>query len=103
MMVSKFRVFETPIACSESTAISIVKCASALHNYIRKTDGKLYESKNINSQDEINILQNLTQHQQAVHNNLSTTSSVREYVTSYFLRPEVSLPWQWKYAVGQNI
>lgn len=44
MMVSKFRVFETPIACSESTVISIVKCACALHNYIRKTEGKLYES-----------------------------------------------------------
>lgn len=104
MMVSKFRVFETPIACSESTVISIVKCACALHNYIRKTEGKLYESQNMNSQDEINIPQHLktTQHQQAVHN-LSTTSSVREYLSSYFLRPEVSLPWQWKYAVEPNI
>lgn len=104
MMVSKFRVFETPIACSESTVISIVKCACALHNYIRKTEGKLYESQNMNSQDENNIPQHLktTQHQQAVHN-LSTASSVREYLSSYFLRPEVSLPWQWKYAVEPNI
>lgn len=47
----------------------------------------------MNSQDEINIPQHLktTQHQQAVHN-LSTASSVREYLSSYFLRPEVSLP-----------
>jgi len=96
MMVSKFRVFETAIAYSDSTVISIVKCACALHNYTRKTEGKLYESQNMNSQDEINIPQHLAQHQQAVHN-LSTASSVREYLSNYFLRPEVSLPWQWKY------
>lgn len=103
MMVSKFRVFETPIACSEPTVISIVKCACVLHNYIRKTEGMLYESQNIESENDTNIPKHLIRPDQLAVQSLSTASSIRDYLTNYFLKPDVALPWQWKYAVDQNI
>lgn len=103
MMVSKFRVLETPIACSEPTVISIVKCACVLHNYIRKTEGMLYEHQNIESENDVNIPKHLIQpHEQALQS-LSTASSIRDYLTNYFLKPDAALPRQWKYAVNQNI
>ena len=41
MMVSKFRIFETPIACNPNKAEAIVRAECVLHNYCGKYDGSM--------------------------------------------------------------
>lgn len=93
MLTSKFRVFETSIACSEATVISIIKCACVLHNYIRKTEGKMYKPRN--AADEVQNIPNQPLHPLNRHINLTTAASFREYLCEYFLKPGVAIPSQW--------
>ncbi|KAJ8926722.1 hypothetical protein NQ314_020838 [Rhamnusium bicolor] len=41
MMVSKFRVLETPISCKIDNVDVIIKALCVLHNFVRKQDGTL--------------------------------------------------------------
>lgn len=95
MLTSKFRVFETPIHCSEQTVISIIKCACVLHNFIRKREGKMYTVRNMHA------VQNIQLHHQVenVNHNVRTATGIREYISDYFMKPGNSIPSQWEHTV----
>lgn len=40
MLVSKFQIFQRSILCQEKTAISVIKAACVLHNFIKIIEGK---------------------------------------------------------------
>lgn len=99
MLTSKFRVFETPIGCSEKTVISIIKCACVLHNYIRKTEGKMYTPRNDVNIDENTQIPNVNLEINR-NINLTTAKGMRDYLSDYFLKPGVAIPPQWSRIVG---
>ena len=97
MLTSKFQVFETPIHCSEKTVISIIKCACVLHNYIRKSEGKMYTARNMHA------VQNIQNHHvDNINHNIRTATGIREYLCDYFMKPGVSIPSQWEYTVQND-
>lgn len=103
MLVSKFRIFETPIACGQNTVDNIIKAACILHNFIRSTEGRfsiptLEEDENTLRQTEPKILPvggiNITEQ--------STATSLRNYLSEYFITREAAIPWQWKYCIEHD-
>lgn len=94
MLTSKFRVFETPICCSEKTVISIVKCAYVLHNYIRKTEGIMYTPRDDSTKDKNTQIPNVN-FEINNHANLTTAKGMSDYLSDYFLKPGVAIPPQW--------
>lgn len=92
MLTAKFRVFHTPICCSEETVTSIIKSACVLHNFIRRNEGVPYSTRH----ESINTVLNAS-HGNVGQNHLKLKSakSVREYLTKYFVMPGVAIPSQW--------
>lgn len=93
MLVSKFRVFETPISCTVDKADKIVKAACVLQNFIKKHD---------------NIIFSPTEHMNTTTNNISTINQgrpsndgieCREYLCNYFTKPYGLVQWQNNYTV----
>lgn len=65
MLVSKFRVFETPIWCPVTKSIRIVKAACVLHNFI-KINEKMHPNvsgENTSTENISNIKRYLSQNQ----------------------------------------
>lgn len=92
MMTSKFRVFYTPICCSEETVKSIIKSACVLHNFIRINEGVPYTTRH----ELINTVSN-SDLPDLNHVKLKSGKSIREYLTKYFLMPGVAIPSQWQH------
>ncbi|CAH1987925.1 unnamed protein product [Acanthoscelides obtectus] len=93
MLVSKFRVFETPISCSVQKVDKIVKAACVLHNFIKNHDNIILNP----TDDATNITNIPIIINQGRPNNNSTES--REYLCNYFQKPYGLVPWQNKYTV----
>ncbi|CAH2001305.1 unnamed protein product [Acanthoscelides obtectus] len=93
MLVSKFRVFETPISCSVQKVDKIVKAACILHNFIKNHDNIILNP----TDDATNITNIPIIINQGRPNNNSTES--REYLCNYFQKPYRLVPWQNKYTV----
>jgi hypothetical protein len=95
MLTSKFRVFEGPIACNEDCAVAIVKASCVLHNFIRIREGKFQDPSNFKPGGAVpatpdgSILEETT--------TMSTAVRLRNRLGNYFLKPEGSIPMQWKY------
>lgn len=101
MLVSKFRVFETPIACGEECVDNIIKAACVLHNFIRTKEGRLTGPALVHDEDRLQ--ENQITHFQFVPSEINENSSaitLRDYLADYFLNPEAAIPWQWAYCVN---
>lgn len=78
----------------------VIKAACILHNYVRKKEGLQYKptySTSCESNNHIDVIplpQNLT------INITSSAAALKNYIANYFLTPQASLPWQWKYAIN---
>ncbi|XP_017492050.1 PREDICTED: putative nuclease HARBI1 [Rhagoletis zephyria] len=98
MMTQTFQIFMSPIRCKKySTIISIVHCATVLHNYIRQKDGVLYSRQLFNSANT--RPSNAPMRSDVVATENSSPQILRDYLSNYFLSPHAALPWQWKYCV----
>lgn len=53
LLVSRFRIFEKPIATSVPTAIKIVKAACALHNWLQARSDSMYFSSSIIDTEDV--------------------------------------------------
>lgn len=93
MLVSKFRIFETPISCSVEKAVKIVKAACVLHNFIKKNDNII-----LTTTDDGNIPNPTTNHINHGRPNNDATEN-REYLCNYFLKPYGLVSWQNNYTV----
>lgn len=95
MLTSKFEIFQRSIQCQEDTAISVIKSACVLHNFIKLTEGKF-------SIPQIVKDKSMDYKAPPAHNrqpNSKSPHELRDYLKSYFLRPENALPWQDNYTV----
>lgn len=91
MLTSKFEVFQRPILCQEDTAISVIKTACILHNFIKVTEGRFSVPQIVKDNPG-------RRNPPAPPVNQSPYES-RDYLKSYFLRSENALPWQGNYTV----
>lgn len=101
MLVSKFRIFETPIACNEKTVDSIIKSACVLHNFIRSKEGRFViptleqDRENIESSLSTNFPPECIQINEAC-----SAITLRNYLHNYFITPEAAIPWQWNCCIN---
>lgn len=91
MLVSKFRIFETPIPCSIEKAVKIVKAACVLHNFIKKNDHIILTPTNDGNNPTTNNINHGRPNNNAIEN--------REYLCNYFLKPYGLVSWQNNYTV----
>lgn len=94
MLVSKFTIFQRPLLCKEKTAVSVIKAACVLHNFIKITEGtfsiaQFAKPNCVSSEDLDNDNVNLG----------LPARELRNYLKDYFLRPENALPWQQNYTL----
>lgn len=90
MLTSKLEIFQRPILCQEDTAISVIKSACILHNFIKFTEGKFSIPQIVKDNPRRrNPLANIPPINQS-------TYELRDYLKSYFLNLENALPWQGK-------
>lgn len=95
ILVSKFRIFESPIAITPDKVDNIIKAACALHNFIRMEENTFEEPErlNINSLALVNLSE--VTEIGARHLNQSTREArlVRDKFAEYFSGIG-STPWQ---------
>ncbi|XP_068085542.1 putative nuclease HARBI1 [Anabrus simplex] len=100
MLASKFRVLGTAIACKPDKIDNIIRAICVLHNFIRLKDGVFSEpsvtDKDENTDNTMRVLQRLQP-----CNRRATVEAVelRNHLCSYFMKPNVALSWQNKYAI----
>lgn len=90
ILANKWRIFHRPINVNINFAVKIIKAACILHNYVRTRDGitfkdTLYECP-------------LDEYYHTGNNrgsNMTHGVNVRQYLTSYFLQPHGSVPFQY--------
>ncbi|KAJ8883682.1 hypothetical protein PR048_015536 [Dryococelus australis] len=104
MMASKFAVLSTPISSKNvATANNIIHAVCVLRNFIRTREVISYRPT-YNFDDHANEehlpeeLEEAFQEAPAFPQRLSGTS-FREYISYNFLKPNTSIPFQWKYYV----
>lgn len=103
MLVSKFRVFESPIACGEECVDNIIKAACVLHNFIRIKEGRFTMPGGL-VHDEDTSQENQIPHFQVAYSEINENSSaitLRDYLADYFVTPEAAIPWQWDYCINK--
>lgn len=99
-MTQKFQVLSTSVRCTNyQTVTNIAKAACILHNFVCVQDGlqdsaPVIESIRGNRAQEFDLQEEVMQ----IHAN-SSGSTVREYMSNYFIKPCASLPWQYNYCV----
>lgn len=101
MMTLKFQVLLTPIRCTNYTSVNnIIKSVCVLHNFIRLRDGVPYSptdnegSKGITQNRVFNI-----ERDAIPINARSAGSTVRKYLTNYFVLPRAGHPWQYTHCI----
>lgn len=100
MMTEKFQVLSTPLRCRDVDKVNdIVKACCILHNFVRKREGTQYTVQNFGNVDLRNTTDftNGSTSDEGEHtvNERSTASSLRNYLATYFITPQASIPWQW--------
>lgn len=98
MACEKFPVLDGPIRIRDPEIVTfVIKAACVLHNFVRRREGLLYMASDTTAATGGHVMvQPLPEHQTI--NNNSRPADLRGYLANYFLIPEASLPWQWKYA-----
>lgn len=104
MMCEKFQVLNSPIRCRDIEKINnIIKSVCVLHNFVRKREGIQYHisqhDENVTGGVAVLPLQNDNIIPNIVINSCSSANDIRNYLASYFITPQASLPWQWKYCI----
>nr|CAI5869541.1 unnamed protein product [Callosobruchus analis] len=89
MLVKKFAIFQGPILCQEQTAIPVIKAACVLHNFIKISEGK-FSTPQVTKQNQYDMIS--VQSKSQCSNR--SAYELRDYLKTYFIRPENSLPWQ---------
>jgi hypothetical protein len=93
MMSRKFQELMSPELCSsESTINSIIQSVCVVYNFVRKREGSVYQPHLPFEDRDITDMVDLYMDEQA-------TLPARDHLANYFVKPEASLPWQWKYCV----
>lgn len=100
MAAEKFPVLNGPIRCRDPEKVNdIIKAACVLHNYVRKQEGLEYIPRHF--EDCETTSNNFHAIQPPVENITINTNSpataLRNYLANYFVTPQASLPWQWRY------
>ncbi|XP_066999876.2 putative nuclease HARBI1 [Anabrus simplex] len=100
MLASKFRVLGTAIACKPDKIDNIIRAICVLHNFIRLKDGVFSEpsvtDKDENTDNTMRVLQRL---QPCNRRATVEAAELRNHLCSYFMKPNVALSWQNKYAI----
>ncbi|XP_040199369.1 protein ANTAGONIST OF LIKE HETEROCHROMATIN PROTEIN 1-like [Rana temporaria] len=85
ILANKWRILHTAINLSLEHAVSAVKTACALHNYVRERDGIDYEDS---------MMHNMEAAQWSLTRGTSSGKLIRDQFLNYFLSPAGELPWQ---------
>lgn len=105
MMSQKFEVLMSPIRCTNETTINnIIRSVCILHNFIRKMEGQKYIPSidfNVNNPEDFQVPNEFIRDNQDQNElpRTQTASDLRAYLSSYFVKPYASLPWQWNNCV----
>lgn len=99
MACEKFSVLNGPIRIRDPDTVTyVIKASCVLHNFVRKREGLPYTpydaSVAVGDAGHV-MMKPLPQHLTINHN--SRAGDLRDYLANYFLTPQASLPWQWKY------
>lgn len=112
ILLSRFRVFERPIALVPETADLIIKSTCALHNWLRKTSGQHYlPTSSVDVEDPTTCTIIPGSWRASVNtasfirlSNLTSSNAckrevkeLREMYEKFFCSKEGLLPWQWKW------
>jgi len=105
MMSQKFQVLLSPIRCNNETTINnIIRSVCILHNFIRKREGRQYipsvdfdENCPKDVQVPVEFLRDNDDQNELLRTRAA--SNMREYLSSYYVKPYASLPWQWNKCV----
>ncbi|XP_060861820.1 uncharacterized protein LOC132938831 [Metopolophium dirhodum] len=105
MMSQKFQVLLSPIRCNNETTINnIIRSVCILHNFIRKREGRQYipsvdfdENCPKDVQVPVEFLRDNDDQNELLRTRAA--SDMRDYLSSYFVKPYASLPWQWNKCV----
>jgi len=101
MACEKFAVLNGPIRIRDPENVNLViKAACILHNYVRKKEGLQYTPTYSTSCESNNHIEVIPLPQNLTINITSSAAALRNYIANYFLTPQASLPWQWKYAIN---
>lgn len=99
MMTQKFQVLLTPIRCTNYTTVNnIIKSVCVLHNFIRLRDGAPYSATDNEGTHNQNLDFNIERDEIPI-NARSAGSTVRKYLTNYFVLPRAALPWQYTHCI----
>lgn len=104
MMCEKFQVLNSPIRCRDPEKINgIIKSVCVLHNFVRKREGTIpnrisQHDENVPSGVAVLPLQNDNMPNIQI-NTRSSSNDIRNYLATYFITPQASLSWQWKYCI----
>lgn len=117
ILVSRFRIFERPIALLPETVDLVVKSACALHNWLRKSSGHHYlPPSSIDVEDHATCTVvpgtwRTTVNTSCIMSTSKLTSTNaykrelkehRESYEKYFISPQGSLPWQLKWVGAEK-
>jgi len=94
MLVSKFRVFEQPLACKIKTCESVIKAACVLHNFIRMREGTFSTPSHPQSIDSMGVQNNQELPLIQVARPTRVAENNRELLCNYFISNEGQVPWQ---------
>jgi hypothetical protein len=70
-----------------------------MHNFVRKSEGSVYEPQLLVEYTDITDMVDLYVDEQGTLLAGPTAGVLRGHLANYFLKPEASLPWQWKYCL----
>ncbi|XP_044143939.1 protein ALP1-like [Bufo gargarizans] len=85
ILANKWRFLHSPIYFKLETAISAVKAACALHNFVRLRDGYNFEDS---------LSHSLESRNQSGVRGTRHGAAVRDHFNTYFVSPHGALPWQ---------
>ncbi|XP_044133682.1 protein ALP1-like [Bufo gargarizans] len=85
ILANKWRVLHSPINLKLETAISVVKAACALHNFVRERDGFNFDDSLSHSME--------SQNRRGVRGT-THAAAIRDHFAAYFMSPQGELPWQ---------
>ncbi|XP_040187323.1 protein ALP1-like [Rana temporaria] len=85
ILANKWRLLHTPIVLNMQNAVTAVKAACALHNFVRQRDGFDFEEP---------VTETLERAQWTGVRGNRQGSHVRDQYAAYFMSPEGQVPWQ---------